>query len=70
MTDMLTALKGANKVLEHNIVQSAFNNSVEMIQRESRRSTFGNVTDKDQKFDHPKIEEIASNMQHEAAFSD
>ena len=44
---MLTALKGANKVLEHNIVQSAFNNSVEMIQRESRRSTFGNVTDKD-----------------------
>ena len=70
MTDILAALKGKPQVFDSNAVQSAFNNSFEILQRESRRSTFGAMTDKDQKFNFPKIEETASNMHIEAASSD
>ena len=70
MTDMLAALKERPQVLDSNAIQSAFNNSFEILQRESRRSTFGALTDKDQKFNFRKIEETASNMHIEAASSD
>ena len=67
MTDAIPAMKAEKGILNLGGAWSALNSSLEMFKPQSRRSTFGCVTDKDQKFDVPRIDEIASNMQQEVA---